>query len=402
MEDALDEVRPGSGGTGDAAGGAGAGGGGMGDAVRRVLARVGGVETVERLAGLSGSDFTSVMLEVARRRAARETPASVLRRYEQDRFVRPGQVSARVVRRAEDVLLGSLPDDVEVVLLAPLVPLGTHSALGPVSQDKVITTVRSCEVAADPTNALALEAASRRVRSRDATVRLAGVQRVVRAQPFAAGFFAHFGLFALVTAGRDAGSLRFERAALAGHLRVLIRGVGAAGAARVQVALTPLSDAGERIAAAVTADLGRGPGADPGAGAGRGPGAGAGGGSGAEVVIDRGRQAGRGYYRDLCFKVNVYVRGETQEVGDGGFTDWTARLTANRKERLLISGVGIDRLAAFGAPARPMSDNGTMVGVKEPNRASLTPLAVPMSLGAGHGETGRNRGRSGSDVHSLS
>ena len=34
---------------------------------------------------------------------------------------------------------------------------------------------------------------------------------------------------------------------------------------------------------------------------------------------------------------------------------------------------------------RPMSDNGTMVGVKEPNRASLTPLAVPMSLGAGHG-----------------
>jgi len=34
---------------------------------------------------------------------------------------------------------------------------------------------------------------------------------------------------------------------------------------------------------------------------------------------------------------------------------------------------------------RPLSDNGTMVGVREPNRASLTPLAVPMSLGAGHG-----------------
>jgi len=317
-----DEIRPGS--------------GGMGDAVRRVLARVGGVEAVERLAGLSGSDFTSVMLEVARRRAGRETPASVLRRYEQDRFVRPGQVSARAVRRAEDMLLGSLPDDVEVVLLAPLVPLGAHSALGPVSQDKVVTTVRSCEVAADPTNALALEAALRRVRSTDATVRLAAVQRVVRAQPFAAGFFAHFGLFALVTAGRDAGSLRFERAALAGQLRVMIRGAGAAGAARAQIALTPLSEAGERIAAAVTADLG----------------AGAGGGSGAEVVIDRGRGAGRGYYRDLCFKVHVYAGGEPQEVGDGGFTNWTARLTANRKERLLISGVGIDRLAAFGASAQ--------------------------------------------------
>ena len=69
-------------------------------------------------------------------------------------------------------------------------------------------------------------------------------------------------------------------------------------------------------------------------------------------MIDRGRQAGRGYYRDLCFKVYIYAGGEPQEVGDGGFTDWTARLAANRKERLLISGVGIDRLAAFGASAQ--------------------------------------------------
>src|SRR5438270_6401014 len=107
----------------------------MKDALERVLPKIGGLGTVEQLAALSGSDFTSVMLEVARRRAARETPASVLRRYEQDRFVRPGQVPPMALRRAEDALLGGLPEDVEVVSLAPLVPLGTHSALGPVSQD---------------------------------------------------------------------------------------------------------------------------------------------------------------------------------------------------------------------------------------------------------------------------
>ena len=39
------------------------------------------MELVGRLAALSGSDFTTVMLEVVRRRAARETPATVLRRY---------------------------------------------------------------------------------------------------------------------------------------------------------------------------------------------------------------------------------------------------------------------------------------------------------------------------------
>ena len=63
----------------------------MEDILDRVLSRIGGIETVERLAALSGSDLTSVLLEVARRRAARETPASVLRRYQRDRFVRPGQ-----------------------------------------------------------------------------------------------------------------------------------------------------------------------------------------------------------------------------------------------------------------------------------------------------------------------
>lgn len=189
---------------------------GVSPALERVLPRIGGIEAIERLAALSGSDFTSVMLEVTRRRAAIQTPASVQRRYEQDRFVRPGQASARAIRRAEDTLLSCLPDDVEVLTLAPLVPFGTHSALGPVSQHKVITTVRACEVAADPANALALEAASRRARTvRLAPVRLAAVQRVVRAQQFPAGFFPHFGLLGLVTAGRDTGSLRFERSALA-------------------------------------------------------------------------------------------------------------------------------------------------------------------------------------------
>ena len=39
----------------------------MEDMLGRLLPRIGGIETVERLAALSGSDFTSVMLEVARR-----------------------------------------------------------------------------------------------------------------------------------------------------------------------------------------------------------------------------------------------------------------------------------------------------------------------------------------------
>ncbi len=299
--------------------------GGAGDALDRVAREIGGMELVDRLAALSGSDFTTVMLEVVGRRAARETPASVLRRYRHDRFVRPGGAPWRSARRAEDVLLGCLPPDTEVVPLAPLVPLGTHSALATVSQHKVVTAIRACEVAADPTNALALEAAVRRAGEPQETVRLAAVQRVVRAQRFPDGWSAHFGLFATVTAGRDRGSRLFEEASIAEQLRFAAAALRTAGVARVQVALTPLSEAGEGIAAAAAAALATEP---------------------AEIITDHDRAGGRGYYRDLCFKVNALVDGTSSEIGDGGFTDWTARLLANAKERLLIAGYGLDRLAA--------------------------------------------------------
>jgi hypothetical protein len=296
-----------------------------GDALDRVARAVGGMEVVDRLAKLSGSDFTTVLLEVARRRAARETPATVLRRYRNDRFVRPGGAAWRSARRAEDILVGCLPADTEVVPLAPLVPLGTHSALGTVSQHKVVTALRACEVAADASNGLTLEAAVRRAGQPQGTVRLAAIQRVVRAQRFPAGWAAHFALFATVTAGRDRGSLRFEQAALAEQLRYAVAALRAAGVARVQVALTPLSDAGQRIAAATAEALA----AEP-----------------ADTVMDHDRASGRGYYRDLCFKVHALAGGTTVEIADGGFTDWTARLLANGKERLLIAGYGIERLAA--------------------------------------------------------
>lgn len=48
-----------------------------------------------------------------------------------------------------------------------------------------------------------------------------------------------------------------------------------------------------------------------------------------------------GYYTGLCFKVFR----DGVEIGDGGFVDWSAGLLSDRKERMLISGLGIDRLA---------------------------------------------------------
>ena len=66
-----------------------------------------------------------------------------------------------------------------------------------------------------------------------------------------------------------------------------------------------------------------------------------------ETTVWPDRQAGRGYYPDLCFKLFACVADEEVEVGDGGLVAWTQLLLQNRKERLMISGLGLDRLAAM-------------------------------------------------------
>ena len=56
------------------------------------------------------------------------------------------------------------------------------------------------------------------------------------------------------------------------------------------------------------------------------------------------RLGGQRYYTRACFKVNSKVGDRRFEVADGGFTDWTERLLDDRRERLLISGAGLDQL----------------------------------------------------------
>ncbi|HTK96622.1 MAG TPA: hypothetical protein VL379_01255 [Pseudomonadales bacterium] len=157
--------------------------------VDRIVEKLGMPQLIDALAvRLSGADLTSLLLEVTRRRAAVVTPADLMKRYATDRFVAATTASFSALRRAEDAVLSACADRYEAIALAPLVPLGTHSAIATVDQNKVLTTIRNNEVAADPTNALALEAATRRTvalradpKSTD-VVRLAASQRVVRTQ----------------------------------------------------------------------------------------------------------------------------------------------------------------------------------------------------------------------------
>lgn len=297
------------------------------NAIRRIADRL-GPGAIEAIVELPGSDVTTLMLEIARRRAEAIDAADVLRRYETDRFVRPGAIGIDAIHRVEAELFAALPDGFEPMVLSPVVPLGTHR-LGGVDRSRVVSTIRSNEVAADPTNGLALEAAVRRrellrtdARSSD-VVKLTASQRVLRAQRFeAVGAFSHFQLFGLVSAGRDTGDLGFEREAVSEHIRFVVDVISRVTSSDVVVELTDLT--GTEMAN--VADLVRD--ALPGV-----------------TVEDRpDREAGRAYYDRLCFK--VYASGDERfEIADGGLVDWTQRLVQSRKERLMISGLGVERLA---------------------------------------------------------
>lgn len=288
----------------------------MGDVGERVWRKVpdGAREALAR--GLSASELQTALLEVSRERAGAVTPARVVRRWREDRFVRPSIVDPRALVRTQAMLWERLPERFAGVELSPLAPLGTCSAVATVDQNKVVSTMRGNEVASDPTNALAIEAAVRR-RAGQSRVDLAACQRVVRAQAVdAPGMFAHFQLFALVSSARDTGSGRTEAELLVDHLRFWHDVLGD----EAQLTFTTFAPTAvrERIDDTVRPAL--------------------------KVPFTEApeRDKGSNYYAGTALGVGV---GDA-ELGDGGFTRWTADLLGDAKERCLISCVSTERLTA--------------------------------------------------------
>jgi len=280
---------------------------------------------------LSPTDLQSLLLDVVRTRAGRVTPARVLRRWREDRLVRPASQDPRVLVKVEARLWEMLPGSFVGVELSPVAPLGTCSAVATVNQNRVVSTVRGSEVVADPTNALAVEAARRRADgARWDRVDVAACHRVLRTQAFdAPGLAAHFKLFALVSSARDAGSCATEAQMLTDHLRYWSRVLAEFVPTRRPRLVFTVFDSptlAERfadvIAPTVTAEL-----------------------SEVDLVADRGRTQGAGYYTHAAIGLRAQHGGEEIDLGDGGTTTWTAALLGNAKERCVVSCAATERLA---------------------------------------------------------
>jgi hypothetical protein len=80
-----------------------------GTPLERILKHEGMREAFELLTEqLSGSDVTSLLLEVSRQRADKITPAELMRRHRRDRFVAPATAPFSGLRRAEEACIGAL------------------------------------------------------------------------------------------------------------------------------------------------------------------------------------------------------------------------------------------------------------------------------------------------------
>ena len=277
---------------------------------------------------LSPTDLQTLLLDLAKTRADKLKPPSVRQRWQQDRFVRPSPIDPHQLADTDLRLWRLLPPQFVGLALSPVTPLGTCAAVEAADQNRVLSTVRLSEVVSDPTNVLALEAAVRRRAGAD-VVHLAACHRVLRNQRFdASDARPHFELFALVSSARDSGSARTEAELLVLHLRFWSELMSMMlGPNTGLIELTVISDAlRERVDDLVRPALG-----------------------GVRLRDAPDRTEGIGYYRAAAFKIKVADAAGEREVGDGGFTGWTAALLADVKERCLISCVATERLTQLYA-----------------------------------------------------
>lgn len=283
---------------------------------------------------LSASDLNSLLLEVFSRKTGQISPAGVLRTYRQNRFVQPAQVDALAFMEfCLAWLKAAQSADFHPLEISPVSPLGTCSVVATAHQHKILSALRGTEVVADATNVLALQSVVRRQAQGfpSAPTHFSVVHRHVRAQevPKVPGFSAHFSILGLTTAGRDTGSFVFEKESLwrqAKFYKTYFE--EKLGLSPVKIRLKSLDADGEenRLFRAVLTFLEK---TEP----------------GWQIEIIEGKQVEQEYYRGLQFKIVIPgFGGQEIEIADGGFTGWTQRLSGNRKERLLISGIGLELL----------------------------------------------------------
>ncbi len=342
---------------------------------------------------LSPRDLSAFLLDLMDARSSQITPFAVLQNYEDNRFCPVSPVSQKTLHRLDHLIYCLLPCVFDCVELSPVTPMGLNCSLSSVSPKIVLQTIRSLEINANPTTALAIECARRkRVSPKIRELHLATSHRSLRLQVFdeTSGFTPHFRTFCLASSGRNIGRGNFVGEMLARHLKFWLDCLAQTEElelypSKIKVAISDISimerltaegfvkredlfrrtqdvnfhpfdefgiDLPETISSVKTIEgeqfgIGRGlkrlrlldeKAIAPLRSAYLE----------IEFSFDLARCAGIGYYNGLCIKITAQNReGKRYPLIDGGASNWTKKLLNNQREQFFVSGMGTELFARF-------------------------------------------------------
>jgi hypothetical protein len=302
-------------------------------AIQRVLDQSGNPDLLEIWNNeLSLSDINSFLLEFFRLQTKGASSAKLLQKYAKNRFVHPAAVNPIALKQLEIVILQIAESASYTPLqLSPIAPLGSCSIVATADQNKIISALRGTEVVADATNLLALHICdllkSNKVANSKDSLKFSTTHRHVRTQPLNhPGLLPHFHLFCMVASGKDQGSYLFEKTTLQEHLTIYQTVFKALFNTEIQVRLSQRNGypdgAGflNRIRDHLQSTLPK------------------------IIVTENSVKTDNLYYKGLQFTIFVNINGANLNIGDGGFVDWPQKLLNNRKQRMMISAIGLDRL----------------------------------------------------------
>jgi hypothetical protein len=286
----------------------------------------------------SPSATRPALMALARAQAARRRPVELLQQWQRDGTVGPSDLDLRDAIRLDGLAICAAAE-YDAVLLAPVAPLGACSVLAPTSQDRTLTTTRGTEVVSDPTNALAIEAASRLAADSSRSVRLCTAHQTLRMQRPSSepGRSQHFRLFCLADAALGRADHAVELEAITRQVTVILAAIRSSASqfhrdyGRVG-ALLETAPGSDGLADRITGALRR---------------------PALDLELDHGVLESD-YYDGV--RIQLFIDGPGSDGGrsmiaDLGLLDWVARLLGDRRARFIASGLGLQLLPVLGPPA---------------------------------------------------
>jgi hypothetical protein len=159
-----------------------------------------------------------------------------------------------------------------------------------------------------------------------AVLRYVSVHRHVRGQYFTnPNFTAHFSVFCLASGGSDQGNYAFEVVQMNEHINIhpdILRKRFDDANLRIRLFLKADSDQFASILQSSEFVW-------------------------MDKVVELEEDFTHAYYQTFQFKIFLKRDDQEMDLADGGMVDWTQKLLENRKQRLLISGLGMELVEKF-------------------------------------------------------